>query len=168
MTAVAPMKFHILLLLACGVFAACAPVQERPDIPLPSDQPSSGAPDPGSYPRSAAEASSPTVLALLDQARVETQAGRGDHAVAKLENALRIESRNPFVWQQLALAHLQQQRFDQAETVAQRSNSLARGNPYVEIENWRLIAAARQARGDTAGAKAAEEKVTELQARLDD
>ena len=158
----------LLTVILLSATAACAPVANRPDVQLPSDRPSSSAPDLASYPRSASEVSGAAVLSLLQQAHADTQAGRGEHAVAKLENALRIESRNAFVWQQLAQTHLQQQRLDQAETVAQRSNSLARGNPWIEIENWRVIAAVRHARGDKAGALAAEDKVTELQVRLDD
>ena len=165
------MQPRILGLLFCLVLSACAREQVRSEpsgFPLPSDRPSSSAPDLASYPRSASDISGAAVLSLLQQAHADTQAGRGEHAVAKLENALRIESRNAFIWQQLAQTHLQQQRLDQAETVAQRSNSLARGNPWIEIENWRVIAAARHARGDAAGALAAEDKVAELQVRLDD
>jgi len=57
---------------------------------------------------------------------------------------------------------------DQAEHKAQRSNSFARGNPWIEVENWRLIAAARQERGDLAGARQARERMTEIQAALED
>ena len=88
--------------------------------------------------------------------------------VANLETALNIEPRNPFVRQQLAAAHLQQHLPDQAENQAQRSNSFARGNPSIEVENWRVIAAARQARGDLAGAREARERMAEIQEHLDD
>ena len=88
--------------------------------------------------------------------------------MASLETALTIEKRNPFVWQQLARAHLQRHAPEDAEIVAQRSNSFARGNPYIEIENWRLIVQARNARGDRAGVEQARAKVTELQDRIGD
>ena len=166
-----------LWMLACTVLAACAPLEERPPAQpgtaAPPGHIGPAAPAPyvtnpstGSYARSANEVSGPAVLGLLDQARTELDAGRSDQSVATLERALRIEPRNPFLWQALAGAHLRQNLPDQAESVAQRANSLANGNPYVEIENWRLIATAREARGDMAGAQQAQARLAELQERL--
>ena len=141
---------------------------------MPTEPPTSPKPSPygyrdfGGYPRSAEEVSGAAVINLLSQARSDLAMGRVEQAVASLETALQIEKRNPFVWQQLARAHLQRRQLDDAEIVAQRSTGFARGNPYIEIENWRTIAAARSARGDRAGAEQAREKVTELQDRLED
>lgn len=167
------------LVLLLAALAACAPVRDGRypsrdrTLPRPSDSPAHA---PGAYgdrtlseyPRDAEAISGPAVLNLLAQARQALAAGRAEQAVASLEVALDIEPRNPFIWQQLAGAHLQQDLPDQAEQQAQRANSFARGNPYIEIENWRVIAAARQARGDQAGARQARERVTELQDRLDE
>ena len=122
----------------------------------------------GGYARSAEEVSGPAVLNLLNRARGDLSAGRVEQAMASLETALEIEKRNPFIWQQLARAHLQRHSPEDAEIVAQRSNGFARGNPYIEIENWRLIAQARNVRGDRAGVEQARAKVTELQARIGD
>lgn len=122
----------------------------------------------GVLPRSPEEISGPAVLSLLNQARSELDLGRYELAVAALERAQRIEPRNPFIWQQLATTHLAQSRMLEAESMAQRSNSLARGNPYLEIENWRTIAAARRARGDHAGVEEAEARMAQMQAALDD
>ena len=149
------------------------PPRERPAT-LPTEPPVAPKPSPygyredAGYARSAEEVSGPAVVKLLHQARGELLAGRAEQAVAALETALEIERRNPFVWQQLAQTHLKRNQLDDAEIVAQRSNSFARSNPWIEIENWRVIAAARQARGDTAGADQAREKVNELQDRLED
>lgn len=96
------------------------------------------------------------VLSLYKQAQDARAAGHSDQAEALLERAVHIEARNPFVWQALAGAHMDLGHSDQAESAAQKSTSLARGNPYVEAGNWRLIAAARQARGDTGGAMQAQ------------
>lgn len=173
---------HIALgaaLVACAL-SACAPAPStRPSYPstMPAPRPSEpGAPAPspygmqedGDYPRSPEAVSGPAVLALLAQARDELAAGRPELAVAALETALNIEPRNPFVWQQLASTHLAQHLPDQAEHKAQRSTSFARGNPWIEAENWRLIATARQERGDLAGARQARERMTEIQAALGD
>lgn len=163
-----------LALLACAL-AACAPAPAtRPSYPstFPAPRPTeipTPAPSPygmqegGEYPRSAEAVSGPTVLRLMEQAREDIAAGQPEQAVAALETALNIEPRNPFVWQQLASTHLAQHLPDQAEHKAQRSNSFARGNPWIEAENWRLIAAARQERGDLAGARLARERMTEIQ-----
>ena len=120
------------------------------------------------YARSAEEVSGPAVVNLLNQARDDLAAGRMEQAVASLETALRIEKRNPFVWQELARAHLARFQLEDAEIVAQRSNSFARGNPYIEIENWRVIEKARNGRGDRAGTEQAHEKVAELRDRIGD
>ena len=50
---------------------------------------------------------------------------------------------------------LKQGDYAQAESVAARSNSWAGGDNALRAENWRLIARAREARGDAAGARAA-------------
>lgn len=169
-----------LVLLVCAL-AACVPVQRPGPAPYPAPYPTPvprpaeppaqspyGYREDTGYPRSAEAVSGPAVLRLLDQARGELAAGRPEQAIALLETALDIEPRNPFVWQQLAATHLAQHLPDQAENKAQRSSSFARGNPWIEVENWRLIAAARQERGDLAGARAARERMTELRETLDD
>jgi hypothetical protein len=176
------LRFCLVALLA-GALAACAAPRGTREVYTPRDRPmtrpaeggATSTPSPytyreelGGYVRSPEEVSGPAVLALLSRARSDLAAGHADQAVASLETALTIEKRNPFIWQQLAAAHMQRNVPEDAEMVAQRSNSFAQGNPYIEIGNWRLIAAAREARGDTAGAQEARERVELLQERLDD
>lgn len=157
-------------LLLAAALAACVPAYGPRDAPRPAD-PSAGTSvyrkSPGVLPRSAEEISGPAVLSLLNQARDRLGQGHAEQAVAALERAQRIEPRNPFVWQQLASTHLAQSRLAEAESMAQRSNSLARGNPYIEIENWRTIGLARQALGDMAGAEEAAARITQMQETLD-
>ena len=171
-----------LLIPACtalALVAACAPLPTQP--PQPAPPPEHGPARPADIPQSSQspylvregnfvkgpeQVSGPAVLKLLGQAKGELDAGRMEQAVADLETALNIEPRNPFIWQQMAEAHLAQHLPDQAEHKAQRSNSFARGNPWIEAENWRLIAAARQQRGDLAGARLARERMTEIQETL--
>jgi tetratricopeptide (TPR) repeat protein len=176
-----PAALGIALLLAAllpaALLGACA--TRPPDgLPHPEDVPTEppvgpkpspyGYREDAGYARSAEEVSGPAVINLLNRARSDLSAGRVEQAVASLETALQIEKRNPFVWQQLARAHLQRHAPEDAEIVAQRSNGFARGNPYIEIENWRLIGQARNALGDRAGAEQARAKVTELQDRIGD
>ncbi len=95
------------------------------------------------------------VAGLLETARSEQAAGNMVAAAASLERALRIEPRNPRLWQELARVRLRQGQHVQAENMAARSNSWAGDDRSLRAENWRLIAEARRARGDADGAKAA-------------
>jgi cytochrome c-type biogenesis protein CcmH/NrfG len=95
------------------------------------------------------------VLALVDSARNDNANGKPDAAVATLERALRIEPRNPVLWQELARLHLQQGQYQQAEGLATRSNGWAGNDKTLRAENWRLIGEARLKRGDHSGAQAA-------------
>lgn len=97
----------------------------------------------------------PAVVALLDSADGQQQAGDLAAAVATLERALRIEPRNPRLWNRLAGLRLAQGRYTMAEQLAAKSNSLAGSDTGLKRSNWRLIARARDARGDRAGAAAA-------------
>lgn len=93
------------------------------------------------------------VLTLLDQAQQETTAGELPAAGASLERALRIEPRNPVLWQRLAQVRLAQGAYPQAENLAAKSNALAPSDHRLRKENWRLIGEARQAKGDQPGAE---------------
>ena len=115
------------------------------------------------YPKAAEDISSQAVVSLMKQARTARAAGQFDQASGALERAQRIEPRNYFVWSSLARVYLDKKDYDNAESVALKSNSLARGNIYVELENWKIIAAARQAQGDAIGALQAQSKADEIQ-----
>ena len=129
-----------------ALVAGCAGV---PDIPPPT-----GAPVEDRIARPAPPASeNVAVLSLVQNARADSGAGRLANAGATLERALRIEPRNPRLWQELARVRLKQGEFAQAESVAVRSNSWAGADAALRAENWRLIAESREARGDTVGAR---------------
>jgi predicted Zn-dependent protease len=98
----------------------------------------------------------------METARADAAAGRLANAAASLERALRIEPRNPRLWQELARVRLQQGQYVQAESVAARSNSWAGSDSSLRAENWRLIAQAREARGDADGARAARESAEKI------
>jgi tetratricopeptide (TPR) repeat protein len=121
---------------------------------------------PADVPRTAEEASGAAVQSLLAQSRAALAANRPDQGLSALERALRIEPRNPFVWQLLATAHLAAGQPDQAESTARKANSLARGNPYVEVETWKVIAAVKQEQGDSGSASEARARVDALNTLL--
>jgi predicted Zn-dependent protease len=105
----------------------------------------------------------PAVLGLLEQARTDAADNKLPSAVATVERALRIEPRNPWLWQELARLHLAQGDPAQAESLAARSNTWAGNDRALRAANWRLIGAARSARGDADGAQAAETRAAELE-----
>ena len=129
--------------------AACASQRPEPGPPPPSPYPSS----------TPAHAESPAIASLMDGARTDYAAGRLANAAASLERALRIEPRNPRLWQELSRVRLLQRDYVQAESCAARSNSWAGSDDALRADNWRLIAQAREARGDADGARAALETV---------
>ena len=107
----------------------------------------------------------PAVLSLVEQAHAEMAENKVHSAVAIIERAQRIEPRNPWLWQELARLHLAQGNYSQAESLAARSNTWAAGDQALRAANWRLIGSARAARGDVAGAQAAERRAVELERR---
>lgn len=101
------------------------------------------------------------VLALVDAARADISGGKLDSAAASFERALRIEPRNPVLWQELAKLRLQQGQYQQAENLAARSNGWAADYNTLRADNWRIIGQARLKRGDYQGAQAAFDKAAE-------
>ncbi len=98
------------------------------------------------------------VVELVNAAHTASTNGKPDIAVASLERALRIEPRNPALWQELAKLQLQQGQYQQAEGLAARSNGWAGNDKTLRAENWRIIGEARLKRGDYPGAQAAFDK----------
>lgn len=102
------------------------------------------------------------VVALVDHARVDAAAGREAKAGAGLERALRIEPRNPALWQELAKLRLAQGLYGEAEGLARKSNSFAGIDRRIQAENWRLIGEARTRLGREASAREAFRRAQEL------
>lgn len=105
-----------------------------------------------------APSQNPAVVALFDQARTQSSAGQGEAAGSSLERALRIEPRNPVLWQELARLRLAQGQYRQAENLAAKANALAGDDQRLRAENWRIIGQARSELGDRQGAQAAFER----------
>ena len=101
----------------------------------------------------------------MESARADAAAGKLSTAAASIERALRIEPRNPRLYQELARVRLQQTNFTQAENMATRSNFFAASDNALRAENWRLIAQAREARGDADGAREARESAEKFSPR---
>jgi predicted Zn-dependent protease len=105
----------------------------------------------------------PAVAALLDSADRHVKSNQLPEAGAALERAVRIEPRNAGIWHDLAQIRLHQGKYQQAEDMADKSNRLlAGGNRALQARNWRLIAVARKATGNTAGAEEAEARASQF------
>jgi cytochrome c-type biogenesis protein CcmH/NrfG len=110
---------------------------------------------PAQKPSTVPVSSNPAVMALLEKAKAQRATDRLPEASASLERALRIEPRNPRLWQELARVRLAQGQYRQAENLAVKSNTLAAGDKPLRRENWRIIGQARTDLGDLAGAREA-------------
>ena len=130
----------------------------RTTPPLPSTPARPASP---SEPARAAD--SPAVVALLDRAEQQHQGRDLEAAAISLERALRIEPRNPTLWQRMATVRLEQGQWEQAIQMAARSNSYAGRYSGLRARNWQIIAEARRAQGDDQGAAEAEFKAQQLE-----
>ena len=158
-----------LLLLLLG---ACSTAPQRTLPPVVDGTQSGGAqpqaaerveyPDKVEVPVPPAAPSGGAVVALLDRADAYHQSGDTGNEAATVERALRIDPNNSRLWSRLAAIRLDQGQPSQAEQLALKSNALSRGDRRLQAQNWRLVAKARWARNDRAGARAAEKKAGEL------
>lgn len=131
-----------LAMLGCS---SAPPVDEA----LPQRQESSLAQPPS------APQGNPAVIALVETAMNQQQAGQDERAAAALERALRLEPRNAMLWHHLAQVRLSQGQWRDAIDLASKSNSLAGGERDLQASNWLVIAQAKQRQGDREGAQAA-------------
>ncbi len=163
-----PMKYLLVLVVfftGCATLVRPGPASVPEPVPTPVPVPTPAIPStvpgpepvpaPIPVPMPAIPGQNPAVAGLVELARADAASGRLSNSAASLERALRIEPRNPRLWQALARVRLQQGEYAQAEGAAARSSSWAGSDGTLRAENWRLIAHAREARGDAVGARAA-------------
>lgn len=148
----------ILLLGACSATPP-APVFE-PGNPAPATQravtklPRPAEPD-AAVPKAAAPVMRvherhPATVGLLAVAREAVGAGRYDGAGAKIDQAMRIDSADPWVWHELARLRFARGEFAQAVATARRSNALDGAPARLRFTNLTLIAEAERLRGNQA------------------
>lgn len=102
------------------------------------------------------------VVALLESADKYVKSNQLDKAGAALERALRIEPRNAGIWHDLAQIRLHQGQYQQAESLASKSNNLAGSNRALQSRNWKLIGSARKATGNVAGSEEADARASQF------
>jgi tetratricopeptide (TPR) repeat protein len=107
-----------------------------------------------------------SVTALLGTAQRLQETGDFDAAVATLERAVRIDSRNAQAWHQLANLRYQQKNWEQAAQLALKSNLFAGPDKALKARNWRLIADAKNLQGDSHAAESARQRASEWETEL--
>lgn len=112
-----------LILVICAVASLCSVAAER---------------------RAAAQSNSASTT-LIETASRQYEHGQLDQAAATLERALHIQPNNPATLHYLGVLRLQQGQYQQAETLAARSNMRVGRNVELRNRNFQLIQAAQQA-----------------------
>lgn len=109
--------------------------------------------------RSAAAQSNSASTTLIETASRQYENGQLDQAAATLERALHIQPNNPATLHYLGVLRLQQGQYQQAETLAARSNLRVGSNLALRNRNFQLIQAAQQAQASNKPPKAGEQLV---------
>ncbi len=144
------MKRLLFLLVGAMLISSCTtmPKQKAPVIDIVDRSPA-----PSTRVIKPRADSDPLVVAGLQKNATElSRKGEPAKAASILERAIRIQPRNPRLWHELAQVRYSQQRYQQAESLALRSNQYALRNPDIQRMNWLLIARARQKQGNSRGA----------------
>jgi Tfp pilus assembly protein PilF len=95
---------------------------------------------------------------LIETASRQYENGQLDQAAATLERALHIQPNNPATLHYLGVLRLQQGQYEQAETLAARSNMRVGRNVELRNRNFQLIQAA-QAKASSTSPDAKEDQV---------
>lgn len=96
---------------------------------------------------------------LIETASRQYGDGQLDQAAATLERALHIQPNNPATLHYLGVLRLQQGQYQQAETLAVRSNMRVGSNVALRNRNFQLIQAAQQANASSTSPNAKEDQV---------
>ena len=152
-------RLGIVMALGLGLIACSVAPPVGEVAPPPQDT---------SAPPVAAAQGNPAVLALLESAQNQQQAGDYEQAAASLERALRLEPRNAMLWHRLAQVRLSQGQWRNAIDFAAKSNSLAGGERNLQASNWLVIAQAKERQGDREGAQAARARMEATGGTLSD
>jgi hypothetical protein len=161
-------RTFLIGMLSAGLLAGCAatypptptpapPPPAQPSEPSPPPQLPEPSPDYQPLPEPAAPSPPPAdavrpTLALLQQSERSAESGDIDQAIAYVERAIRLDSRDVDLWLRLARLQLTAERPAAAEQLAQKAIALARDQRDRERQGWLLVADAREAQGDQEGA----------------
>jgi len=141
----------ITLSLSAALIAGCA--YRGPAAGGPAQHPPSVGAGAARHKAPPAAAGVPApVRALVAEAERASKKGDQGRAAAYLERALRIAPRNAAIWYNLAVVRYRDEKYALAESLAMKSADLAGSDADLKRRDWSLVAAARQMKGDMAGA----------------
>lgn len=152
-------RYRLTILTVAGLAlltAGCASQYPAP-APTPSEPPAEDAstPAPGAEaeappppaPRARSDTEAPTV-ALLRQSSRAADSGDLAGAIAYVERAIRLNSRDAALWLELASLQLRAGRPATAEQLAHKAIALAGSRDDQERQGWLLVADAKEAQGE--------------------
>ena len=105
----------------------------------------------------------PAASALLDQAAQSQQRGDLNAAVAQVERALRIDSRSPQAYYQLATYRLKQGKAEDALQLVTKAIHFAPDSERMMVRLWELVALCNDYLGDSTAARRARERAADYQ-----
>lgn len=108
------------------------------------------------------ENTQPIVIALVEESKEKMERGELTSAAASLERALRLEPKSARLWSRLGLLRLRQKKWQQAITVAKKSNLLIVKDFDLRVANWEIITQAHSRAGNKSAAKIAAERASDL------
>lgn len=115
-------------------------VIDKPDIPVTIEHPDI----PGTIEQPSVTTQNPIVEDIINQANQHIRNGELDAAAQTLERGLRIAPKEAFLWSQLAAVRLQQHHYEQAQSLAAKSSSLAKDNAALILRNQAIIEEAKK------------------------
>lgn len=137
-------RFLVYLLLLI-LIQACASSQPRKVNRFPShatpDQPAAKIRTVSPSPTE-----NPTIQKIMTKAAEQRSKGQLEAAAQTLERGLRIAPKDATLWSRLAAIRLQQHQYGQAQSMAQKSNTLAGTNMTIIQKNNTIIEAAQRNR----------------------
>ena len=152
------MKNHILT-ISLLILTACAQQQEKSSALIPIEERNAPVEKPVKPVTAEKEmkADNSVIIALISDAETHKSSGNTQNAIAILERGLRIEPSNATLWHKMADVRLQQQQWQQAISLAKKSNALT-NDEKLKSANWGIIAEAYQSLGELEKAKQARQK----------
>ena len=152
--------------MVMSLLSACASVPiERTPPPRPiivngQSKPLPPAPEIQTEELQKGQVMSPAAQGLLASAQQQLDSSNWEGAANYLERALRIEPRNPVLWERLATVRYEQRDWQQAIQLAAKSNTLVGANTDLRRQNWYLMANAYGLLGDNDNEQKYREKLS--------
>lgn len=140
-------KFFIFCLFGSMLFQGCAVYTPPQPVYYPPPPPETRQPSiPELEPIKPPPPKKDNIVAasFSKQAMEQTRQGNHDLAAATLERGLRVAPKDAMLWSQLAEIKLEQRQYQQARSLAAKSNSYAGANTSIVQKNYWIIEEARR------------------------